>query len=459
MIPVIAAHGARIDVNPTEVDIRFSPLLTALQHQDLTIALADITDTTLVEPTSVVPGSVTLHGAELSITFSPGQATEARQLVDAIAAAQHGEAPPAPHALAGLNFVAFDVETANADWGSICQLGAVRFVDGIATESISWLVQPPAGLNEFDPDNIAIHGITPDQVADASGFPDRLSALIDFVGSDPIVAHNAQFDFTALSRACAASDIPAPTMYFGCTLLLARSLSLGFANNKLPTVAAGLGVDLDKHHDATADAAACGGILVELARRAQHTGSFVDFWYSQGFTLGILEPHRVYPVLKDRSGAGVALQRKKLGLGAASEPALQPVAVPDVAPQEAAAEKPKSASRRPSAPWSRVATPDVLPEPNSDADPSGPLFGQNVTLTGDFAPYEKGDLWERIADRGATVGKNVTKKTTILVCGPWTSVTSKQKRAEELIAKGQKLEIWTEKQLYTALGLDEQPPF
>lgn len=43
MIAVIAAHGAQIDVHASGVDIRYSPLLTALHHEDVTIALSEIT--------------------------------------------------------------------------------------------------------------------------------------------------------------------------------------------------------------------------------------------------------------------------------------------------------------------------------------------------------------------------------------------------------------------------------
>lgn len=443
---MIAAHGAHVGVNTSGVEVHYSPLMEALQHSSRTIALSDINGVTLQAPTPVVGGQVLIDGPDFAIAFSPGQHQEAKQLVSAIEAALRGEVPPEiSSGIAGFDFVAFDVETANADWGSICQMGAVRYVDGIATESVSWLVTPPPGLDSFDPDNVAIHGITADDVADAPAFPDRLAALIDFVGDLPLVAHNAQFDFTALSRACAASGIEAPTLIFGCTLLMARSAKLGFENNKLPTVAAGLGVELTKHHDATADAAACGDIAVALARRAGYQGAFREFCYSQGFTMGLLEPTRVYPVLRDRSGAGAALQRAKL----------DGVPVKKKSEPDVGVEKP----RRGAAPWARVATPDEFPDPNPDADPAGPLFAQNVTLTGDFAPYDKGDLWRRIADHGATVGKGVTKKTTILVCGPWASKTSKQKRAEELIEKGQDIQIWDEQRLYGALGLDEQPPF
>ena len=31
-----------------------------------------------------------------------------------------------------MNFVALDVETANADLSSICQIGLVKFIDGLA---------------------------------------------------------------------------------------------------------------------------------------------------------------------------------------------------------------------------------------------------------------------------------------------------------------------------------------
>ena len=57
------------------------------------------------------------------------------------------------------------------------------------------------------------------------------------------------------------------------------------------------------------------------------------------------------------------------------------------------------------------------------------------------------------------MGKNVTKKTTVLVVGEWATVTSKEKRARELQDKGQDIQIWQADQLLEALELNEQPPF
>lgn len=464
---MIAAHGATLTVTASEIVVEFSPLLAALRgatpgverREAQRISVRDISDLQVTPPSSVIGGAAVLSTANgpQRIVFSPNQAAEAQAFAEAVAAARKGEAPMNTPAVPGLDFVAFDVETANSDWGSICQLGAARFIDGRLTETSSWLVKPPAGIDEFQPDNIAIHGITPDQVSDCPRVAEVLGELVDFVGELPMVAHNAQFDFTALSRAAAASDVAAPTFRFACTLLLARSLKLGFENNRLPVLARGLGIALNKHHDATADAVACGEIMAALARRAGFQGSLVDFYHQSAFTLGEVEPTRVYPVLRDRSGAGVALQRKKMGLISAQQ------AEAKVSAAKAAAQP--AEPKKQSAPWSRVSTPDEIPEPNAEASPDSPFFSQHVTLSGDFDPFDKGQLWHAIAELGGTIGKNVTKKTTIVVCGEWATKTSKQKRAEELIEKGQEIALWTSDELFTALGLDpqaaavEQPPF
>lgn len=100
-----------------------------------------------------------------------------------------------------------------------------------------------------------------------------------------------------------------------------------------------------------------------------------------------------------------------------------------------------SGRKRAAAPWSKIATPDVVPEPNADADPSHPLFGQVVCVTGDVEPLSKGDVWNLIAAHGGTVSKSVTKKTTVLVIGEWASMTSKEKRARELRDKGQEIAL------------------
>lgn len=67
-----------------------------------------------------------------------------------------------------MDFVAIDVETANSDLASICQIGIVGFEDGLPKHSWQSLVNPE---DYFDDMNVLIHGIDEDAVKDAPTFP------------------------------------------------------------------------------------------------------------------------------------------------------------------------------------------------------------------------------------------------------------------------------------------------
>jgi DNA polymerase-3 subunit epsilon len=137
-----------------------------------------------------------------------------------------------------------------------------------------------------------------------------------------------------------------------------------------------------------------------------------------------------------------------------------PAQATEQAPATAATASPKKKSGGKGNPgWKRVSTPDVVPEPDLTADANGPVFGQNVTVTGDVEPYDKGEIWDMIAAAGGTVGKNVTKKTTALVIGSWGSVTSKEKRARELRDKGQDIALWSLDEFLTKVGRQPRPDF
>ena len=336
-------------------------------------------------------------------------------------------------------FAAFDVETANEDTGSIIQLGVAVVRGGKVTERYSWMCRPPKELEYFDEANVAIHGITAADVAREPSFPEQLAKFIDVVGDLDVVAHNARFDFTALSRACRAEGIPAPKLNFACTYMWARQMQLGLPNLKLPTLAEAAGASLENHHDATADAVACAEVALWLMEQQRAT-SVADLSQKVSLSLGQIGSGQVRMVRYDPSGVTSTGAGTNAGTGAGAQ-------FGSSAP-----------SRRPrrNAKWDAAKTPDTIPDPNPDADPSGLLYQQRVTLTGDFAPYDKGFLWDKIAFAGANINKGVTKKTTILVAGPWDSVTSKEKRARQLQAEGQEIQIWTEKELFTALGLNPE---
>lgn len=143
-------------------------------------------------------------------------------------------------AAGGLDFVAIDVETANARRGSIFAIGAAVVRDGVVVSTHSWLTRPPAGLDHFDGINISLHGITPDMVADQPTFAERLDQLLQLTGGLPLLAHNAAFDIGALREACIAVDREWPTTDYACSLIMARR-ALDLISYRLPMVAAECG--------------------------------------------------------------------------------------------------------------------------------------------------------------------------------------------------------------------------
>lgn len=459
---MMSAYGAHVSVNTHSVLVEYSTLLEALNgvsHRTITIS-AD-TKVTVLEPTALDLGAVVITSGEDSsdsetILFAPGQQLAARELAVAIQTAARGDSPDA---VPGLDFVACDVETANADWGSICQMGAVRFRDGVAQESRTWLCQPPEEVSTFDDANIAIHHITADDVRQAPPFAEVIPEFFDFLGTDYWVAHFAQFDSTALLRAAHYSGVPLADTEFYCSLTLARAHRVHFERHGLKYLANDLGITLTKHHNAEADARACGEIVSILARLDGFTGPLQQLMASYHITPGCLTDTRVIPVLID--GVQSRSQRSGHSLKNFPDPTGRPA--PENTPQTdssaaapatpSAPGSPKNHSAVASPRWHRAATPEVIPEPNPDADPNDPLFGQVVVLSGDFAPHDKAELWQALALRGASVAKNVTKKTTVVVAGSWESKTSKIRKAEELQAKGQAIDMWSQAHLLAALGL------
>src|SRR6185503_9815961 len=76
------------------------------------------------------------------------------------------------------SFVAIDVETANDDMASICQIGMAKYNNGVLVEEWSSLVDPEG---YFDFINIDIHGITEEHVAGKPTFREVVNQLSSFL--------------------------------------------------------------------------------------------------------------------------------------------------------------------------------------------------------------------------------------------------------------------------------------
>ena len=463
------AHNATLTVSNDTITMMRSELSAALYRGDesrtvSTIDIADITGISATEPTALECGFVVLHGTDMSVTFPPGQAsTKALQafLTD-IRDAQQGNAP-AEGAVAGLNFLAIAIEsTGNVEKNTEKNTNA----EGTAQANANGTAEDDANGTASYNNALRVHTV---EYTDGQANTEKTWNLEEFAhhvqnspeladGSTPIVAHNGFYQAAQLHRALAATHA---TFTYACTLALARNASthatIKVRDHELDTIAQALDVATNKPastESAVAAAYATGEILVALALREHHRGSVAELYAANNFALGKVHGDTHLPVLRtdlsELAGGGA----QSTGSNAQAGQSGQQASTSERVGKSAA----KSGGGQP-APWQAVATPDTVPEANHNADSDHPLFGEHVTLTGEFEPYDKGRLWSDIAERGAQIGKNVTKKTTILVVGEWAKKTSKEKRAEELNEKGQGIAIWPASKLLHVLGLDEEPPF
>ena len=165
-----------------------------------------------------------------------------------------------------MDFTAIDFETANRSSASACSVGLVKVRDGKVVERDWWYIRPPAGHGGFSEWNVRIHGIEEHDIVEALGWSDQLPDLIDFVGDDVMVAHNAGFDMAVIRAACDASFIPTPSYSYVCSLQIARR-TYSLDSYRLPVAAMAAGFDDFRHHDAMGDAEACAAIIIHAAKR------------------------------------------------------------------------------------------------------------------------------------------------------------------------------------------------
>lgn len=96
------------------------------------------------------------------------------------------------------HFFALDVETANPDYSSICQIGIAEFRDGEMLGSWKILVNPEQYFDDFF---TSIHGIDEATVQDAPKFPEVADQLSKMLKGHRVI-HHMPFDRCALNRAC-----------------------------------------------------------------------------------------------------------------------------------------------------------------------------------------------------------------------------------------------------------------
>lgn len=157
-------------------------------------------------------------------------------------------------------FRALDVETANADRASICQIGIVDVCDGQVIRQWQTLLDPE---DWFDPFNTDIHGIDADAVLEAPIFPEIYETLSDRLNDCIVVSHTA-FDRSAISRAMERYGLALPSIRWLDSARIVRrawSEKYGKRGYGLQNVATDLGIRYEPHN-ALEDARAAAEVVV-----------------------------------------------------------------------------------------------------------------------------------------------------------------------------------------------------
>jgi DNA polymerase-3 subunit epsilon len=272
-----------------------------------------------------------------------------------------------------VEFVALDVETANPDLASICQIGIVTFSGGNIADQWQTLVNPE---DYFDAVNISIHGITENMIKNAPTLPgiaDHMRRLL----SQRIVATHTPFDKIAISRVTERYKLSPIKCTWLDTARVARRAWPVFASSGygLKNVASGLGIQFE-HHNAQEDARVAGEILLQAIAQ---TGMSLDDWL-----IRVNEP-----ITPGSSSSKVA----------------------------------------------------------REGNPDGPLAGEVIVFTGALS-IPRRQAADLAAQAGCDVKDSVNKNVTLLVVGDQDirrlaghDKSSKHRKAEELICKGQSMRI------------------
>lgn len=301
-----------------------------------------------------------------------------------------------------LNFVAIDLETANFNRSSICEIGISIVRDSKVVETKSWLVRPEG--NRYDAMNISIHGIRPEDTASAPSFAEVWKEVLPYLQNNIVVAHNTSFDMYAIRDALTENNIKFPTFNYYCSLRLARYTFHDTYSYSLPFLCEAMGIPFSVHHRAGGDAEGCAEVFIRSMELAG-VNSFEELQEKYMFHCGEFRP-----------GVFVAQLAKH-----------------------------KSNSNK-----KRIDTSQIIGDP-SLADEGNYFYEKSVCFTGKCMYGTRAELLQKIADIGGIPMDSVTSKTDVLVVGQQdyrvvgsNGISGKQKKAMELKDKGQDIEILSE---------------
>ncbi|WP_423835370.1 DEDDh family exonuclease [Streptomyces tubbatahanensis] len=242
-----------------------------------------------------------------------------------------------------------------------------------------------------DPGPTWIHGFTAEALADAPLFADIADEFATRLADRVLVAHNAIFDWSMISREYARARREAPVRQRLCTIALSKELSLPLPNHKLESLAAHYGVVQQRAHHALDDAR----VLAEVFRPSLHLAA------SQAARLPLLActplsewSDSVVPRSGGGAGGGYGAHARGYGTW-------------------------RPARKRPACPY---------PNPGRYEPGSRLVQGMRVAVSGDTS-VDRELLEDRAIEAGLHIATSVSRLTSLLVTNDPEAATSKLSKA------------------------------
>jgi DNA polymerase III epsilon subunit family exonuclease len=146
-----------------------------------------------------------------------------------------------------------DIETTglSAAADEIIEIGALIVCADKIEAEFQALVRPKSRL---PPAVKQLTGLT-DEILEAKGekLADAIGSFLKFIGSLPVISHNAEFDYGFLRKACGDSGLPLFSNPSIDTCELARRLVKGVVDYKLSTLAAHFKLNAGDGHRSLTD--------------------------------------------------------------------------------------------------------------------------------------------------------------------------------------------------------------
>ena len=169
-------------------------------------------------------------------------------------------------------FIVFDIETTGLSPKNcgITQIGALKYKGGEIIGEYSTFVDPKMPI----PENITeLTGITDEMVKGAPSEKEAVEKFLEFADNNMLVAHNANFDCSFISRVCAENGLDFPNPYLD-TVAVSRYINGDASNHKLDTLAKYYKLGDFDHHRADADTEMLCRIFGAMTRKLAANGIY-----------------------------------------------------------------------------------------------------------------------------------------------------------------------------------------